>query len=214
MIIGACGFIGSGKGTFGEYLVTNRGWKSASFAKSLKDMVSVVFHWPRELLEGDTKESREWRETIDTWWTKKLGKTITPRWVLQNIGTDVMRNHFADDIWVLSLERVLSDTDENVIVTDVRFPNEVKTIRSMKGGQTVWIRRGELPEWYDLAHAANSDTFLHAPECYDDMVKLGIHQSEWAWVGQTMDHVIYNDGTLSDLHADIDRLILNIEKNR
>lgn len=210
MIIGTCGFIGSGKGTFGEYLVNHHEWQSISFAKSLKDMVSVVFHWPRELLEGATKESREWRETADPWWTKKLGKIITPRWVLQNIGTDVMRNHFADDIWVLSLEKVLSDINENVIVTDVRFPNEIHTIRSMKGGQTVWIRRGELPEWYDLAHAANSDTFLHAPECYDEMVKLGIHRSEWAWVGQTMDHIIHNDGTLDEFHIEIDRLLENI----
>lgn len=214
MIIGACGFIGSGKGTFGEYLVTQHGWKSASFAKSLKDMVAAVFHWPRELLEGDTKESREWREKMDYWWSDKLNRPVTPRWVLQNIGTDVMRNHFADDIWVLSLERAILDLGSNVVVTDVRFPNEVSKIRSMNGGKTVWIRRGELPEWYDMAHAANSDTFLHAPECHDEMTKLGIHQSEWAWVGQPMDYIIHNDGTPEDLYARIDQLVLNISDNR
>lgn len=207
MIIGACGFIGSGKGTFGEYLVKQHGWKSASFAKSLKDMVAAVFHWPRELLEGDTKESREWRETVDPWWSKKLGRTITPRWVLQNIGTDVMRNHFADDIWVLSLERELLDTTENVIVTDVRFPNEIETIRSMQGGVTVWVRRGQLPEWYDMAQAANDPLFLHAPEAHDEMTKLDIHLSEWAWVGYPMDYTIRNDGDLPDLYRQADMLL-------
>ena len=207
MIIGTCGFIGSGKGTFGEYLVKHHGWTSVSFAKSLKDMVAAVFHWPRELLEGDTKESREWREKEDQWWSKKLGKTITPRWVLQNIGTDVMRNHFADDIWMLSLERATLDIKSNVIVTDVRFPNEIRTIRSMKDGMTVWVRRGQLPEWYDMAHAANSDTFLHAPEAHDEMLKLGIHQSEWAWVGQQMDHVIYNNGSVDELYSQADKIL-------
>lgn len=212
MIIGTCGFIGSGKGTFGEYLVNHHGWKSVSFAKSLKDMVSVVFHWPRELLEGDTKESREWRETVDLWWSEKLGKQITPRWVLQNIGTDVMRNHFADDIWVLSLERAILDLNSNVVVTDVRFPNEIRNIRAMKGGMTVWIRRGELPQWYDLARAANDPMFLHAPEAHDEMVKLGVHLSEWAWVGQDMDHVIDNNGNLEELHLKADRLLEIISK--
>ena len=215
MILGACGFIGSGKGTVGDYLVQEKGWKTLSFAKTLKDMTACVFSWPRELLEGDTSDSRAWRETIDPWWSKKLGKPgLTPRWVLQNLGTDVMRTHFHDDIWILSLERRLASISSDVIITDVRFPNEIKMIRSLDDGNTVWIRRGQLPEWYGMAQAANDPMFLHAPEAHDEMVKLGVHQSEWAWVGQPMDYVIQNDDTVKELHDKIDDLILNIENNR
>lgn len=215
MIIGICGFIGSGKGTVGDHLVHQYGFRNMSFAKSLKDAVSVIFCWPRELLEGDTKESREWRETIDPWWTKKMGRPVTPRWVLQYIGTDVMRNHFADDIWIWNVEKQVHDYhDNNIVITDVRFPNEVSMIRSLKHGKTLWVRKTALPEWYDLAHAANSVDFLHAPECYDEMIGLDIHPSEWAWIGQPMDHVIYNDSTIADLHGKADQLISELQKEK
>lgn len=211
MILGACGFIGSGKGTFGEYLVKNHNWKSLSFAESLKDITAILFHWPRDLLEGDTEESRNWREIKDAWWSKKLGKDITPRWVLQHIGTDVMRNHFADDIWILNIERKIKDLNNNAIITDVRFPNEIKMIRSLKKGKTVWIRKLQLPEWYDVAHAANSDTFLHAPEAHDMMLNdYKIHYSEWAWIGEEMDYTIFNDGTRDEFYQKIDKLITDI----
>lgn len=209
MIVGLCGFIGSGKGTVGEHLVSAHGYHSLSFASALKDAVSSIFCWPRELLEGDTRESREWREVEDRWWSRKLETRVTPRWVLQQIGTDVMRNNFNDSIWVLNVEKRINDLGDNVVVTDVRFPNEVGMIKGFKNGRTIWVRRGPLPEWYDMAHAANSDTFLHAPEAHDEMVKLGIHPSEWAWIGQPMDHVIDNDGTIADLEAKIDRVLLS-----
>jgi len=80
----------------------------------------------------------------------------------------------------------------------------------MKGGMTVWIRRGQLPEWYDMATAANDPMFLHAPEAHDEMIKLGVHQSEWAWVGEPMDHVIYNNGTVDELYSQADKLLEDI----
>lgn len=126
-----------------------------------------------------------------------------------------MRNHFADDIWIWNVEKQVDDyhdNNNNIVITDVRFPNEVSMIRSLKHGKTLWVRKTELPEWYDLAHAGNSIDFLHAPECYDEMIKLGIHPSEWAWIGQPMDHVIYNDGTIADLHSKADQLISELQK--
>jgi ABC-type glutathione transport system ATPase component len=66
-IIGIVGFIGSGKDTVADYLVNFHRFKRESFANSLKDAVSQVFGWDRELLEGRTQESREWRETKDEW---------------------------------------------------------------------------------------------------------------------------------------------------
>ena len=67
MIIGVCGFIGSGKDTIADYLTNFHGFRRESFANSLKDAVSMVFGWDRTMLEGRTKQAREWREQVDPW---------------------------------------------------------------------------------------------------------------------------------------------------
>ena len=95
MIIGVCGFIGSGKDTIADYLVNFHEFRRESFASTLKDAVAAVFGWDRTLLEGRTKEAREWREQVDPWWAARLDMpTLTPRWVLQYWGTEVCRKAF------------------------------------------------------------------------------------------------------------------------
>lgn len=157
-IIGICGFIGAGKDTVADYLVNIHGFRRESFASSLKDAVSVVFGWNRELLEGRSKQGREWREQPDAWWSNKLGKTITPRYILQHWGTDVIRNGFHDDIWLASLENRLRSAQDDVVVTDCRFPNEIASIRDA-GGMILQIQRGPMPEWYTCAHKENNTWF-------------------------------------------------------
>lgn len=76
-IIGVVGFIGSGKNTVGNFLIDSLGYKQDSFAGPLKDCVSVVFGWDRQMLEGDTKESRAWRDSPDEWW-EKTSRLVQP----------------------------------------------------------------------------------------------------------------------------------------
>ena len=77
MLIGLVGLIGSGKDTVAERLITHYGYKRDSFAKSLKDAVSSMFNWDREMLEGNTTSSRHWREQPDKFWSEKFG-TLRP----------------------------------------------------------------------------------------------------------------------------------------
>ncbi len=131
MIIGFVGFIGSGKDTAADYLVNFHGFRRDSFANTLKDAVSAVFGWDRVLLEGRTTEAREWREQVDPWWADRLGMpNLTPRWILQHWGTEVCRQGFHDDIWIASLENKMRKTTDNIVISDVRFPNEIKAIHS------------------------------------------------------------------------------------
>jgi len=133
VIIGICGFIGSGKDTVADYLVNLHHFRRESFANSLKDAVAQVFGWDRTMLEGRTKQSREWREQPDKWWSARLGREVTPRLMLQLWGTEVCRRGFHDDIWIASLENKLRNSQDDIVITDCRFPNEIKSIKAAGG---------------------------------------------------------------------------------
>jgi hypothetical protein len=195
-IIGVVGFIGSGKGTVGDYLVNAHGFTSASFAHSLKDAAAAIFGWPRDLLEGNTLESRGWREVPCPYWSSKMGKPITPRWVLQYLGTDVMRDHFIDNIWIWSLEKKLSEHHGPTVITDVRFPNEIEVIKNL-GGKLIWVRRHPEPEWAAMAMADPDRMSLRSD----------VHPSEYKWLNAADYTVVWNDGTLKDLQDRIDDLL-------
>lgn len=204
-LVGIVGWIGCGKDTVADYLVNNYNFKRESFAGSLKDAVAAVFGWPRELVEGGTKEAREWREQPDKWWSERLGMPgFTPRLALQLWGTEVCRNNFHNDIWIASLENRLRNSIQDVVISDVRFPNEVATIKNA-GGNIIWVKRGPDPDWivYGKDAAAGINSGLK------QMEKLNIHASEWAWLNSGVGSVILNDGTLEQLYRRIDDLYIS-----
>jgi len=207
MIIGFVGFIGSGKDTAADYLVNFHGFRRDSFANTLKDAVAAVFGWDRVLLEGRTKEAREWREQRDEWWSNRLGKDITPRHILQYWGTEVCRQGFHDDIWIASLENKMRKTGDNIVISDVRFPNEIKAIKSA-GGKVVRVVRGDDPEWYQDAWNVNQGpTNMSWSISKMRMEQRKIHASETAWIGKGIDLEIDNNGTIDQLFAQIKNLV-------
>ena len=205
MIIGLLGFIGSGKGTAGE-IFERQGFVPLSFAGSLKDSVSAIFGWDRALLEGDTLESREFREQVDIFWSKKFNKDITPRYILQQFGTEVCRNNLLDSIWIDSLERKISQ-HENVVITDVRFCNELNFLKSL-GAVLIQVDRKESrPYWYEV----NQDESI---EFFEKFAKYsGIHRSEYEWVNWAnncvIDHVVENNDSIQQLELKLLDIISN-----
>ena len=202
-LVGITGFIGSGKNLVGKYFVSKAGYTQDSFAASLKDACSVVFNWDRDMLEGRTDESRAWREVKDEWWAEKLGiENFSPRLALQLVGTNALREHFNPDLWLLTFERRYEDAkgEQDVIVTDARFPNEINLIRSL-GGKIINVKRHENPVWYNVALKAtqgDEDALNRMQSTYSY-----IHQSEWAWVGMEPDYIIINDGTIDKLEREM-----------
>lgn len=211
MIIGVVGLIGSGKDTIADYLVNIHEFRRDSFASTLKDAVAAVFGWDRTMLEGRTRSSREWREQPDAWWSHRLGREITPRYILQYWGTDVCRNHFHDDIWIASLENKLRSTDDDVVISDCRFPNEIRGIRE-NGGAVVRVKRGPDPEWFPTLAEMRKNSTIGI--CQDYMRQWNVHASEWAWAGTEFDAVIDNNGTLDDLYRQINDLVQDLRASR
>jgi hypothetical protein len=215
MIVGFVGFISSGKDTAADYLVNYHEFRRDSFASTLKDAVAAVFGWDRTLLEGRTKEAREWREQVDPWWASRLSMpTLTPRWVLQYWGTEVLRGTFHDDIWIASLENKMRKTRDNIVISDVRFPNEITAIRK-SGGTVIRIKRGPDPDWYEYAESYNRgpNGNINWAVGRKRLEELGIHASETAWIGQSIDMEIDNNGSISDLFAQLEKITKDPESN-
>ena len=205
MIIGVCGLIGAGKDTIADYLVNIHEFRRDSFAATLKDACAAVFGWDRVMLEGRTKSSREWREQRDEWWSQRLGREITPRHILQYWGTEVCRRGFHDDIWIASLENKLRTAQDDVVISDCRFPNEIAAIRA-QGGAVIRVKRGPDPEWYAVAEHANRGTEFAAVA----LQNLGVHASETSWIGTDFDRVLDNNGSLDDLYAQVNDLVRDL----
>ena len=196
-IISLSGAIGSGKDTAADYLVRFHDYHRMSFASSLKDCLAAIFGWDRELLEGHSGASRAWREQVDAWWADRLNiPEFTPRWAMQHIGTEVMRNSFHNDIWVASIENRISKY-HRVVVTDARFANEISTLKK-HGSKTVRIVRGEQPAWQTLAKT-NFELFR---SLYPQ-----IHASEYSSVLLEHDYYIDNNGSIEELYQKIDQIV-------
>ena len=192
-------------------------FENRKFADKLKDIVCMLLGCTREQLEDrDFKE----KELGEEWWVYDLGNHLVPRWgfdknednnmcekrylvkltprrILQLLGTEAGRQIIHPNIWVNSLmseykrkedddrgvyrENFTSNSNlyPNWIITDMRFPNELEAVKS-KGGITIRIER---PNEYKEG----------------EPTQRSIHPSETALDNAEFDYVVYNTGTIEQL---------------
>lgn len=207
MIVGLVGFAGVGKDTVGDILY-GCGFKREAFAKPVKDATAVIFGWDRGRLEGRTLEDRAWREIPDEFWSSKFGYPFTPRMALQKMGTEVGRDTYHANLWVDAMQKRLGKISTNhVVITDARFPNEIKLINDL-GGNVIRIKRGPDPIWFDDACR------------YNALVKIGlskyplpaslekIHPSERDWCGDSgIRDIVTNDESIDHLSDKIEAFV-------
>lgn len=154
-LVGLIGHKGSGKDTaaevYGQY-----GYTNLKFAEPLKDMLRVIFR-----AAGDDEATIERRIDGDL---KEMpcaalrGKT--PRFAMQTLGTEWGRDTIGDDIWT-NLLAMRAKAEDMVVVTDVRFPNEVETIYGL-GGRMIGVHRPDLDP--DLSHPSEQFVFEFDPD--------------------------------------------------
>jgi hypothetical protein len=178
-IIGFGYQIGSGKDTAADVLCNEFGYVKMRFADALKEAVSVVFGWPREKLDD-----RKFKAKEDAFWG------VTPRTILQRVGTEAMRQQIRDDVWIKALELRIKNFIRMgrvlpwIVVPDVRFVNEAEAVKSW-GGIVVRIQRPDNPFVHpdDAAIKHASETELDDYRCWD--------------------HTLINDGTLVEFITDV-----------
>lgn len=126
------------------------------FADKLKDIVCILLNCTRGQLEDREFKEKKLGKTWNKWkvitqyetryfsteeealaaygsYYKPTLVEITPRYLLQIIGTEAGRDLIHPDIWVNSLFAEYISEKLNWVVTDVRFPNEVERIKQEKG---------------------------------------------------------------------------------
>jgi hypothetical protein len=125
-------------------------------------------------------------------WSKKFNKDVTPRWVLQHFGTEVMRQNMHDAIWIDSC--MARYDGEPTVIADTRFENEIKTIREW--GQDMLVKRGQDPDWFTELRGRKYNTCRHTffRIC---MGQIRVRSPD------------KNDGTLEDLYHQVDDLIVS-----
>ena len=212
-IIALMGNKGAGKDTVAKFIKKNNKKYDKvvimSFADALKDAVSDIFNFRRDLLEGSTKESREWREEEIPYLSEVMHHRVTPRYLLQIIGTDILRKYLYNDIWVDSvlvkihlLEDIAKKEKKTnlYIITDCRFHNEIfKLAQSGNNVKYVEIKnRNCIPE-YEIAYKYNN-TMNPIKRIFYRFKLRKLHRSEWDWIGVVKEPtLIYNVGTLKNL---------------
>lgn len=147
-----------------------------AFAFSLKEAACAIFGFSHSQLHSELKEVK------DPFWG------LSPRAVLQRLGTEVMQREFGRDIWVNTLlRRLRTYPSVNVVVTDVRFRHEFDALKAA-GACLVRIDR-------------NVDSG-GAGDCHPSEVDLD-DCTEW-------DAIIDNNGTLAALRTAVDNVVVRL----
>lgn len=206
-IYGLCGFAGSGKNTAASLLLQHTDGHAYSFAAALKDGAAAIFGWPREMLEGDTEPSRTWRDQIDVYWSGVFDRSVTPRMVLQEVGTEVFRKYLPN-IWVAAAARQMQSKSATAIFTDTRFGNEMSWINS-QNGVLIWVYRPEMPHLSTVTanmvrrlvdrHENLSDeriAKLIQQTCQTDMAHLS--ETSFLYDGPLRPHIVVENTSTAD----------------
>ncbi len=181
-LIGLVGRMGAGKSTVADIITTRyQNWTELTYAGPLKDLLQNLFFLGDNYLYTSDKDSVH----------PELN--VQPRQLLQCVGTNLMREQLQQmlpelntdglSIWIWHLKKRLYEQtmqSRNVVVSDVRFEDELSFIRS-QGGIIINISRTSSMSCQSNVQC--SSTSNHASE----------------QLSTTADFNITNDGTMDDL---------------
>ena len=105
-------------------------------------------------------------------------------------------------------------TTDNIVISDVRFPNEIKAIHNA-GGIVIRVKRGTDPLWFQAAEDFNKGPVGNAKWSLSKtkLDNLNVHASEYSWVGGNIDKTVYNDSSIDEMFSQIEILIKSQESD-
>lgn len=170
MIIGLCGKKGCGKSSFAKF-AEELGFVTLSFATPLKDALHAM-GISREMLDDPKlKESP----------TSFVYGGLTPRQLLQYLGTEFGRKMVSESIWVDHLiDRMRNCQSDKFVIDDVRFDNEAEAIK-FEGGTIIEIVRDDSfyksndlhPSEHGVSDHLIDETYKNI-SCYSSDLKIGV----------------------------------------
>lgn len=197
-LIGLTGHKGAGKSEVAKYLQEEHGFIRLSFATPLKVAMKIldpIIGVDEDHVPGTKDDYVAYPVHLSDLQgcSEQYIKSNYPEYrrLLQVLGTEVIRG-VDDDYFVSAMvssifKHVGTDPDVNIVVDDVRFPNEAAVIENALApygsGQLWYVSRTGLP----VAHDAHSSE-AHA-----------------GGLGETS--IVYNDGALEDLHRDVEKVL-------
>jgi hypothetical protein len=184
MIIGLSGYARSGKDTIANILV-EEGFKRVAFSDALQKCM-IAFN---PIIDWDLVNNVPIRY-VDL--VEELGydkcKELYPefRRSLQFMATEVGRNTFDENIWLnFVTDRINAEPNQDWVITDCRFRNEIKAVED--AGGFIWrvMRYGY--------NGANNHISEHELDNYN------------------FDEIIFNNGSIDDLKEKVLSRIKNVK---
>lgn len=189
-LIGLAGNAGVGKSTVAAHMHNQHNFDEYSWASALKRTCAVAFGIPVHYfmnMELKNKEHFAWG--------------MTPRKIMQMVGTEAFRNVIDPEFWIkrLELELSLADlfTSDRIVISDCRFTNEMQWIID-RGGVVIHIVRKDTPLMVD-AHPGPEG---HSSEDVNAAVAKLVHPGRL--------FLINNCGSMQDLERSVDATITSL----
>ena len=181
LLIGLSGRRRSGKSEVGKILVRDHGFTLLEFGRIVMELLLKIN--PQMVANrGMIYHVRELYDLVGYEGFKEHKEGLR---LLQDFGVAVRE---VDPLfWVLQMQDRIMDTEGNVVLTGVRFPNELQMIRGLDG-------------------------YIVGVERYG--IVLNDHETEKHVDDFDTDVIIHNDGTLSDLSVTVSDMIKEIRATR
>jgi hypothetical protein len=196
MLIGVSGYARAGKDTVGRLLVENHGFKRVSFALNpwipIASRVELPTHSVAEMVDAPILAApvkqemrlRRLQEIVDDDGWERAKEVPEVRRILQRLGTEAGREVLGENVWVDAAFNGVS-LDDDIVITDVRFPNEYDAIKTRDG------------EVWRVSRPGVTATNAHVSETAID------HKTFSVWLS--------NDGSIEDL---AERVAAQVEISR
>lgn len=169
------GYVFSGKDAVANILVEEVGWYKTYMSKPLENaLLTLDPYIPVNVAKTEVPlRYSAVHASVGYDESKKIDEV---RRLLQTLGTEVGRNMFGPDSWLNLVSKEVTEQlyqGRNVVVTGVRYPNEMARFKDFEA-KSLWVER-------------------------PGVTAVNAHSSENTLIPNDFDMCCYNSGTLEDL---------------